>query len=235
MDLNTKIAIVSGASKGLGKATAQALVQKGSKVYGLARSKSALASLQEELGKAFVPVPLDITDASAVEAWISAAFSTENAPDILINNAGAGVFGAIDELPLDLWEQMISTNLNGMYYLTRGVVPLMKQHEHTSHIINIGSILGKTTNATKSAYSATKYALQGFSESLFKELRSFNIKVTVVNPGSIETDFFAESGIQGNSDMLHPKEIAATLVHVLQTPDNVLIDELTLRPLNPKR
>lgn len=235
MDLNNKTAIVSGASKGLGRATAKALVQKGCTVYGLARNENALDRLQKELGESFNPVVLDITNASAVKGWISNTFSTENSPEILINNAGVGVFGSIDQLPLDKWDQMIGTNLNGMYYLTRGVVPLMKQHQSTSHIINIGSILGKTTNATKSAYSATKYALQGFSESLFKELRAFNIKVTVVNPGSIETDFFAESGIQGNSDMLHPKEIAATLVHVLETPDNVLIDELTLRPLNPKR
>ena len=234
MDLTTKTAIVSGASKGLGRATAKALVQKGCKVFGLARNKGGLDSLQKELGKSFVAVPLDITDAFAVEKWISDTFSTENAPDILINNAGAGVFGAIDELPLEKWEQMIGTNLSGMFYLTRGVASLMKEQQSPSHIINIGSILGKTTNATKSAYSATKYALQGFSESLFKELRPFNIKVTVVNPGSIETDFFAQSGIKANSAMLHPQEIAATLIHVLETPDNVLIDELTLRPLNPK-
>ncbi len=103
------------------------------------------------------------------------------------------------------------------------------------HIINIGSILGKTTSGGKAAYSATKYAMQGMSEALYKELRRNNIKVSLVNPGSISTDFLTESGIQPNEDMLRPEEVADVLIFLLKTPQNVLIDELTLRPLNPRR
>ena len=117
------------------------------------------------------------------------------------------------------------------FYLTSAIVPLMKATESSSHIINIGSILGKVSSSQKSAYSATKYAIQGFSEGLFKELRGFNIKVSCVNPGSIETGFFEASGIAPNPLMLQPHELADTLVYLLETPENVLIDELTIRPL----
>lgn len=134
----------------------------------------------------------------------------------------------------ETWHKMVQTNLDGVFYLTREIVPFMKRKKTTSHIINIGSILGKTVNAKQSAYSATKYAIQGFSEALFKE-RYDGIKVTCLNPGSIKTDFFRKSGIHSHSNMLSPNAVAQTVVHVLETPDNVLISDITLRPLNPKK
>lgn len=231
MELASKTAIVTGASRGLGKAVAIALVKKGATVYGLARDQQSLESLQEELGLNFIPVVLDITSENDVSEWITQNFSKEKFPDILINNAGAGYFEKIESLPSAQWHQMINTNLNAVFYLTTSIVPFMKSSKNSSHIINIGSILGKTSSPTKHAYSATKYALQGFSESLFKELREDNIKVSLVNPGSINTDFFKESGIESNNKMLDPADLAATIIHLLETPDNVLIDEITIRPL----
>lgn len=233
MNLASKIAVVSGASRGLGKAITQALIKEGAAVYGLARSTSDLENLASQLGSSFHPVAMDITDSDAVRRWVKENFHLELVPHILVNNAGSGVFGKIDELPLEKWKQMVDTNLHGMYYLTSALVPLMKAAG--GHIINIGSILGKTTSGGKAAYSATKYAMQGMSEALFKELRGNNIKVSLVNPGSISTEFFTESGIQPNEDMLRPEEVAEVVIFLLKTPQNVLIDELTLRPLNPRR
>lgn len=234
MELNSKTAVVTGASRGLGKATAYALVKKGATVYGIARTETDLKKIQEELGENFQPVVLDISNQAEIQDWVKTTFSDQHSPDILINNAGAGYFGKIDELPSEKWHQMINTNLNAVYYLTSAIVPLMKTRKESSHIINIGSILGKVSSSEKSAYSASKYAIQGFSESLYKELRGDNIKVTCLNPGSIDTDFFAESGIAANKSMLQPAELADTILYLLETPDNVLIDELTIRPLKPK-
>lgn len=124
---------------------------------------------------------------------------------------------------------MINTNLNGAFYITSSIVPLMKANQNTCHILNIGSILGKTTRSEGAAYSVTKYGMQGFSESLFKELRSYKIKVTCVNPGSIDTGFFEDSGIQSHKNRLQPKDIAAFAIHILETPDNFLVDEITMR------
>jgi NADP-dependent 3-hydroxy acid dehydrogenase YdfG len=186
------------------------------------------------LGSQFIPVSLDISDFEAVKNWVNQTFSENKVPDILINNAGAGSFGKIDEMPSEEWHAMINTNLNGMYYITSQIASLMKKKKEGAHIVNIGSILGSMGRAESAAYCATKYGVQGFSDALFKELRFFNIKVTCFNPGSIDTHFFESSGIAAHSNMLHPQDLANTLVHILQTPDNMLISDITLRPLNPK-
>ena len=190
MILNSKIAIVTGASSGLGLATVVALIEKGATVYGLARSKDKLHLLHEKLGDAFHPVTIDITHQETIIRWVKDVFSENHCPDILINNAGIGSFGKIDTLPGTEWMNMMNTNLNGMYYITASLVPLMKMKNSSKHIINIGSILGTMGKEEATAYCTTKFGVQGFSQSLFHELRHYNIKVTCVNPGSIETNFF---------------------------------------------
>lgn len=234
MHISDKIAIVTGASSGLGLAISKTLVTAGASVYGLARNMSVLQEIQKDIGGNFIPVSLDITQEDAVKQWFAETFSEYKSPDILVNNAGTGSFGKIDEMPSEEWYKMVNTNLNGMYIITSEAVRLMKKNKESTHIVNIGSILGITTRAEGSAYSATKYGISGFSEALFKELREDNIKVTCLNPGSIDTSFFKSSGISSHENMLHPEDIASTLLHILQTPDNMLISEMTVRPLNPK-
>lgn len=234
MKIPNKIAIVTGASSGLGAAISNALVAEGATVYGLARNSDALKVVQKKLGNDFIPITLDISEEKAVKSWVFETFSDEKSPDILVNNAGTGYFGKIDEMPSDEWYKMINTNLNGMYCITSQIVKLMKAKKESSHIINIGSILGTTTRAEGAAYCATKYGISGFSEALFKELREYNIKVSCLNPGSIDTSFFKSSGIQAHSNMLQAEDIASTMLHILKTPDNMLISEMTVRPLNPR-
>ncbi len=235
MQLEGKIAIITGASSGLGAAAAQALIAKGATVYGLARNNDALTDLRNSLGTNFCPVRMDITNQEAVTDWVDRTFSLNHVPDILINNAGIGGFEKIDEMDAEYWLKMINTNLNGLYFITSKVAALMKSTEVSSHIINIGSILGTVGRSEGAAYCATKFGVSGFSEALFKELRFFNIKVTCLNPGSIDTHFFASSGVEAHHNMLQPKDLADTITYVLETPDNMLIDELTIRPLNPKK
>lgn len=235
MNIKQKIAIVTGASRGLGAALVEALVAKGATVYGLARNVEKLNSIQNKLGKQFIPVEMDITEPKTVATWVKNTFSETNLPDILINNAGVGFLKKTNQLTLDEWHSMVNTNLNAVFYLTSTIAPLMKKNRNTCHIINIGSILGKTARPETAAYSATKYGIQGFSEALFKDLRDDKIKVSCVNPGSIDTHFFEASGIVPHQNMLQPKEIADFIVHILETPDNLLIDEITLRPLQAKR
>jgi 3-oxoacyl-[acyl-carrier protein] reductase len=233
MNVDGKITVITGASSGLGAALSNALVDKGAIVYGLARNTEKLRDIKNKLGENFIPVVVDITKQEEIASWVLNTFSNSRCPGILINNAGAGYFTKIDELSLERWHEMINTNLNGAFYITSKIVPLMKANQNTCHIINIGSILGKTTRAESTAYSATKYGMQGFSEALFKELRSYKIKVTCVNPGSIDTHFFEDSGIQPHSNMLQPKGIADLIIHLIETPDNFLVDEITMRPLIP--
>jgi NADP-dependent 3-hydroxy acid dehydrogenase YdfG len=233
MNIDGKIAVITGASSGLGAALAKTLVDKNAVVYGLARNAEKLHDIENMLGKNFISVVMDISNQKEIETWIQNTFSNSHLPDILINNAGAGYFTKLDELSSERWHEMINTNLNGMFYITSKIVPLMKTNQNTCHIINIGSILGKTTRAESAAYSATKYGMQGFSEALFKELRLYKIKVTCVNPGSIDTHFFEDSGIHPHNNMLQPKDIADLIIHLIETPDNFLVDEITMRPLIP--
>lgn len=234
MNLEGKKVVLTGASSGLGAAIAKSLIQKNANVFGLARNRDKLNALQKELGAGFVPVVLDISDEKNVADWIQQTFSDETLPDVLINNAGVGFFSPIDETSTESWLAMVNTNLNGMYYVTSKLVPFLKKNQKGAYILNIGSVLGTTGRADSAGYSATKYAVRGFSDSLFKELRDFHIKVTCINSGSIETDFFQTSGIAKHENMLHPEDLARTIVHVLETPDNMLINELEVRPLVAK-
>ena len=234
MNISQKKAIITGASSGIGAAFSRAVVAKGGIVYGIARREDRLKQLKDELGDNFHPVVLDITDEPKVSAWIDKTFTGDNQPDILINNAGLGKFGEIDELSLDDWHTMMNVNLNGVFYITRKIVPLLKKNEHHTHIINIASVAGLLGNPKISGYNATKFALRGFSEALFKELRYDKIKVTCVYPGSIATEFFENAGSSTHDHMMRQEDVANTIIHILETPDNFLIDEITLRPLIPK-
>lgn len=235
MNLASKIAIVTGASSGIGIAFSQALIDKGATVYGLARNSKKLKNVQHELGDSFQPVTMDVTEHDHISEWVDDTFREDYEPDILINNAGVGLFGKVDELPLDSWETMIKTNLSGIFYMTRLITPLMKHNRSTCHIINIGSIAGKVGNPEMSGYNASKFGVRGFSEALFKELRYDGIKVTCFYPGSIATPFFEKvTGTETHDNMMQPEDVASVLVNVLETPDNFLINDITMRPLNPK-
>ena len=144
----------------------------------------------------------------------------------------------MDELPLDEWQLQMDVNLNGLHYCTRAVVPTMKQQNAANgfggHIVNIASVAGLVGNPSLSAYNATKFALRGYSEALMKELRTDGIKVTCVYPGSVATHFADTAGRSGSPNPMRPEDIAATVVHVLEGPDNYLISEVMMRPLRPR-
>ena len=130
---------------------------------------------------------------------------------------------------------MINTNLNGIFYMTRQVVPLMKQNENVCHVVNIASIAGKIGNPKMTGYNASKFGVRGFSESLFKEVRYDGIKVTCFFPGSVNTNFFDNAaGADTHENMMLPEDVAKSLTDVIETPDNFLINEVVMRPLNPK-
>lgn len=235
MELKNKIAIVTGASSGIGTAFSEKLIRKGATVYGLARRLNKLKEIQSKLGEQFIPVQMDVTKHQDVEAWVTEQFTDDkNLPHILVNNAGLAKFGNVDDLSVEDWDTMVNTNLNGIFYLTRVIVPLMKQNPDHCHIINIASVAGLLGNPQISGYNATKFGVRGFSEALFKELRYDKIKVSTMFPGSIATDFFDKVGSETHSNMMQPGDVADTLVHLLETPDNLLINEVTMRPLNPK-
>ena len=235
MNLHQKTAVVTGASRGLGRAFALALHQAGAHVAGLARSEDELQTLAEVLPDRFTPIPCDVTDREAVDAAFDRVLNQQKRIDVLINNAGLGRFAEIDELDPEAWHVQIDTNLSGLFYCTQAVVPAMKkQHENDgsiAHIVNIASVAGLIGNPRISAYNATKFGVRGFSEATMKELRPHGIKVTCVYPGSVDTHFADVAGTPGNPHAMDADDVAATVLHVLQTPPNYLISEVVMRPM----
>lgn len=235
MNLDDKIAIVTGASSGIGAEFSKMLIENGTIVYGLARRKEKLQMLKNKLGEHFKPVVMDVTKPEELEHWVETTFGRNHQPDILINNAGVMYSSNVDDTTLEEWHNMINVNLNGIFYLTRLIVPLMKENEQTCHIINIASIAGLLGNPTISGYNASKFGVRGFSEALFKELRYDGIKVTCVFPGSINTDLFEKiDSMENHPNMMKTTDISSTVKFLLETDDNFLINEITMRPLNPK-
>lgn len=238
MDLSTSVAAVTGASRGIGREICAQLVGAGARVFGLARSADDLEAVRADLGDAFTPVVCDITDASSVEAAIGQLTADGGQLDVLVNNAGLGRFGDVDALNPDDWDLQVNTNLTGLYRCTAAAVPHMKRlHEETgrvAHIVNVASIAGLVGNPRLSAYNATKFGVRGFSEATMKELRPHGIKVSCVYPGSVDTDFRVGAGSPSNPNAMAPEDIAATVLHLIQTPPGYLISEVVMRPMKTR-
>lgn len=234
MQIKDKTAIVTGASSGMGIAFSRALIKQGATVHGLARSTDKLYQVEDELGASFKPVTMDITDHGNISDWVNSTFSEDNTPNILVNNAGLARFADVSELSVGDWEAMIQTNLSGAFYMTRQLIPYMKDSNTVCHIVNNASIAAKVGTPQLSGYNASKFGVRGFTQSLFKEVRYDGIKVTGLYPGSTDTNFFSQNDMQTHENMMKTHEVADVLIDVIQTPDNFLISDVTMRPLNPK-
>jgi NAD(P)-dependent dehydrogenase (short-subunit alcohol dehydrogenase family) len=238
MVLRDKIAVVTGASRGLGLAFSVALIEKGATVYGLARSTDDLKEVGRQLGDRFHGVECDVRQQADVDAAFDRIEKEAGRCDVLLNNAGLGRFGKLDELKEEDWHVQIDTNLSGIFYCTRRALPMMKRQNESGdfggHIVNVASVAGLVGNAGLAAYNTTKFGVRGFSEALMKEVREDRIKVTCIYPGTIATEFFNVAGTEMQGKGMDPREIADTVVHVLEASENYLISEVMMRPLRPK-
>ena len=238
MDLQQKIVVVTGASAGLGADFSETLVERGAKVYGLARRQDRLDRLAERIGSGFTGLTCDVADENAVSRAFETILEREGRIDVLVNNAGLGRMGAADELSIEDWDIQMNVNLRGVFLCTKAALPAMKAQNANGgfggHIVNISSVAGLMGNPNISAYNVTKFGLKGYSDALFKEVRNDGIKVTCLFPGSIQTEFFDEAGMSISPNPMTPAQMSSTLVHVLETPDNYLISEIVMRPLRPR-
>jgi short-subunit dehydrogenase len=183
MDLENKIAIVTGVSTGIGNSLVRLLSDKGVTTFGLGLNNPSFEN------KNFNFIQCDVSKYDNVcQSVKEIKEQTNNKIDIVINNSGLGYFGFIEDLPIEQLHQMFSVNVFGMFYILKETVGILKEQK-SGHIINISSTGGLEGLAQVSGYCATKFAVKGLSESLFKEIRDFNVKVTCVYPGSTKTDF----------------------------------------------
>lgn len=235
--ISGKNALVTGAGKGIGRAVAIALAQEGVNVALLARTETQLQQVAQEvevLGAKAVIVTADVADRTAVEAAVTQVETTLGPIDILINNAGIGTFAKLVDMAPAEWEHIVQVNLFGTYYATRAVLPGMIARE-TGDIINISSTAGLRGAATTSAYSASKFAVMGLTESLMQEVRKHNIRVSALTPSTVATELAVSNKLtDGNPDkVMQPEDLAEFIVSQLKLNRRIFIKEAGMWSTNP--
>lgn len=226
--LEGQVAIVTGAGRGIGAGIARKLASLGGSVVLCGRTRGPLdetaASIAQDGGRAEVAL-CDVTDLKSVEKLAS----QNKRVDILVNNAGVGQFGVpLHELTPDGWEQVLNTNLRGVYYMIRALAPTMIA-ARSGHIVNISSLAGKNALRNGAAYAASKWGLNGLTYSVAEELRAHNIRVSVVCPGSVDTELSPHTG-KNAAKMLRPEDVAHVVAMIVTQAPQSFASEVLLRP-----
>ena len=237
-NLKGKKAIITGGSRGLGKATALAFAKEGIDVAITGRNEKSLQETVSELkalGVNATYAAFNIGIYEEVQKGIKQIINDFGSVDILVNNAGVAAFGSLNEMKVDQWSEIIQTNVMGMYFVTKEVLPYLID-KNEGDIFNISSTAGLTGNANTSAYSASKFAVIGMSESLMKEVRKNNIRVCTLTPSTIASDMSIELGIANkNSEdsVLQPDDFAELIVAGLKLPRRAMLKAASLWSTNP--
>ncbi len=236
--LKNKKAIITGGGRGLGKATALAFAKEGIDIAITGRNENVLKETVSELetfGVKAIYSVFDVGNYEDVKKSIKSILDTLGSVDILVNNAGIAAIGSFNDMEVSLWSQIIQTNVMGMYYVTKEVLPhLINKNE--GDIINISSTAGLNGNANISAYSASKFAVIGMSESLMKEVRKNNIRVNTLTPSTIESDMTIGLGMleKGSHDnVLQPDDFAELILAGLKLPRRAMLKGASLWSTNP--
>jgi len=227
-----KVSIVTGASRGIGKAISILLAQSGSRVVLAARSEPQLKSVSDEIsnqnGEALV-IPTDLTRDEEIEQLVEKTIKEWGSVDVLINNAGLGKVAPVVKAKVSDWDETFQVNLRAPMILSKLVLPKMMERGEGS-IINISSVSGKSGQANGSAYSASKFGLIGFTQSLYEEVREYGIRVTAICPGFVDTQLIPQMRRMDRSKMIRPEDIAQTVLFVLTSPPTACPVEITIRP-----
>lgn len=190
----SRVWFITGASRGFGREFAKVALERGDQVAATARRPESLDDLTAEYGNAVLPLRLDVTDRAQVEEAVTAATEAFGRLDVVVNNAGYGLFGAFEEISEQQLRDQMETNLFGVFHVTRAVLPVLRE-QRSGHIVQISTIGGITTFPLLSGYHTSKWALEGMTESLAQEVAGFGIKVTLVEPGGFATDWAGSSAV----------------------------------------
>ena len=237
MFLQNKTAVVTGASKGIGYAVAEALLKNGANVFICGRDESDLARAVERLrehGRIEQSV-CDVRSEEQVKAMLARCMDSFGGVDVLVNNAGVGYFEkTVEELSGEEFRQTLETNLFGVFYACHHSIPLMKARG-AGYIINISSLAGQNAHPRMAAYNASKFGLNGFSEALMQEVRHDNIKVSYICPGSVNTSFGGDTPNVEKAWQLQPVDVAEVIVDLLRFEKRALPSKIEIRPSVPPR
>jgi 3-oxoacyl-[acyl-carrier protein] reductase len=232
-----QVALVTGGSRGIGRAIVEALLEEGFRVALCSRSeesvRAALGELEPRWGEAVRGQAVDVRRQEEVDAFVAATARDLGRLDCLVNNAGLGAFGAVDELTGEQWREVLETNLSGAFYGIRAAAPVMRR-QGSGWIFNIASLAAKNPFAGGAVYNASKFGLVGLSEAAMLDLRHHGIRVAAILPGSVDTAFHAQRRPE-RSWMLAPEDVARTVVDLLRYPERALPSLVELRPSQPPK
>jgi len=240
---NDRVAVVTGASSGIGEATAAALAKAGYSVALGARREDRLAELSKRIegdGGRAISVATDVADPESAKNLIDTAKSEFGRVDVLVNNAGVMLLGPITGADIGQWKQMVDVNLLGLLYCTHAALPIMAEQQ-SGHVVNVSSVAGRVSRLGSGVYAATKFGVVAFSESLRQEALNYGVRVTLIEPGYVETELQGHNEhpmvIEAMEKMheqigkaLDADDIANAIVYVVEQPDHVGINEVLVRP-----
>lgn len=236
--LTGKVAIVTGATRGIGRAIASRLLEEGAGVAICGRSADAVSQavgeLSREHGGEVMGEAADVSRLEDVNRLFERVDERFGGLDILVNNAGVGIFRSVADLSPDDWRRTIDVNLTGVYYCCHAALPRFKQRPEGGYVIQIGSLAGKNPFAGGAAYNASKFGLIGFSEAMMLDHRHDNVRVSTIMPGSVDTEF-GGAGSQGAAWKIAAEDIANVVVTLLQMPQRTLISRVEMRPSRPRK
>ena len=236
MKIESKIAIVTGGTKGIGRAITEELLKAGAKVFVCARNRDELKRAvgeMSELGQIEGEL-CDMRSFEQVKMMLDECERKFGGVDVLVNNAGIGIFKPVEELAAEEFQAVLETNLFGVFYSCHAAIPMMKRRGG-GYIINISSLAGANAHPRMAAYNASKFGLNGFSEALMQEVRHDNIKVSYIMPGSVNTEFGGETVSPEKAWQLQPADIAQVVLNLLQMDERALPSRIELRPSRPPK
>ena len=232
MALGGKVAFVTGGSRGIGFATARALTAQGASVAIIGTDQTRLDTAARELGQSAIPIRADVRRHEEVERAVSSAVSHFGRLDVLVNNAGIGVYRPVSDMTVDEWNRTFETNVSGMFHCCHAALPHLKQSG--GWIINISSLSSTGPFANGAAYCASKSAVNAFSDALMQEVRYDGVRVTCVLPGSVNTGFGGRENTKSEW-ALQPEDVAEAIVDLLVHPPRSLPSRIDIRPAQPQR
>jgi len=233
-DLNGKVAIVTGSTKGIGRAIARHLVDAGCQVVVSARTAADVEETVSALGEGATGIPCDVSDPKACRALVDEAVRRLGRLDILVNNAGVGVFKSISELSVEQWRKQIDVNLGGVFYCSKAALKALSE-SGDGFIINIGSLAGRNTFAGGTGYNASKFGLLGMTEAMMLDVRYDDIRVSIVMPGSVNTPFDDREPSPERTWRLEPDDCALAVMQLLAYPKDAHVSRIEMRPSQPKK
>ncbi len=248
-ELDGTVALVTGASSGIGEAAAEALAAHGASVVLAARRKDRLDALAGRLGDRTLALEVDVTDEEQVRRMVERTVERFGRLDTLVNNAGVMLLGPIENAPTEEWRRMVDLNVLGLLYCTHAALPHLLAAaddgpRHVADVVNLSSVAGRFARLHNGVYSATKWAVNAFSESLRQEVTRRHVRVTLVEPGATDTELAFQNRREvleemartfGQTERMQASDIAAALVFAVTRPRHVVVNELLVRPTEQER